>query len=166
MVRSVIQNIVDTQMDFIDRDDVLDFYDPDKCPKHFLPYLSLHLHADTFSDGYLSDRYDRDSIRTADKINRFRGTQIAVETFCENLGIACAIERIRSGDPERVTELRICVDTFTADGVSVEQFIKENLRNLIPFVSVDVVLRLCVPIRAELYIGAAQHSYELWVSEG
>ena len=129
------ERVIRSQSEYIDISDVSRLLDPDTCPKAFLPFLAYMLHADTFSEGLMGEEYDRQSIRSAHEINIHRGTRHAVDVFADNVGVTHTIEKIRAGNPERVTEIVICVNETSRDGVQFVDFLTRTYKSCLLYTS-------------------------------
>ena len=146
------QNVIEVLDDFIDLSDLEYAEDWERCPVGLLPDLALGEGASTYSNGLLGADYDRVSIRDAWYINSITGTPGSIRVFAGNVGFTYSIQFIRSGSPERVTEVIICVNKTTRNGISFVRFLTQTLLLLIP-VTIDISrIDVCPTIDSNLGI--------------
>ena len=154
------QKVIEILDDFIDFE-LLGFEeDWARCPVGALPVLALDEGASTYSNGLLGEDYDRISIRDAWSINKLTGTRAAISLFANNVGFTYSIQEIRSGAPERVTEVIVCVNRTTRNGISFVRFLTQTLLLLLP-VTIDISrIDVCPTIDSNVGVISDFRAYE------
>lgn len=130
-IKTIDQAYYETQLDLLDVEDIGELYDPDKCPRHFLPFLATFYHADTYTT-LLGEQYERDSIKDAWRINQLRGTKAALDEFAKNVGFTYSIIRTISGNPRKTTQIVICISSGSQNGIDITKFIERTIISLLP----------------------------------
>ena len=166
MATTVTEAWYNTQLDVVDTTFIDDIRDPMRCHINALPALAAERSAIAYSDGLLSETYDREAVRRAFELNDNIGHANAFKIFVDMVGIHATWTPVYEGvgDARKITKYDICVSTLRPWGVDVTEgqaFLTRVFKELMQW-RLDLeggAVRECPHVDIELNVFMATEGY-------